>query len=390
MSCSYAEGLSDYANKGKLGLPESFDSPEDLKSKVKILSEWLQAAQTTVFHTGAGISTSAGIPDFRGPKGVWTLEKKGLKPSVSLDWLEAKPTKTHMAIKALVDKGKVQFVISQNIDGLHLRSGIQRHQLSELHGNMFIDKCGTCSRMFVRPTPSKTVGQKTLGDACPGRRSNGRPCRGKVHDFTLDWEDSLPDEDLDLSHSFSVLADLSIVLGSTLQIIPSGTLPTYAKKYESVRTNGGKLVIINLQPTKHDSKADLIIRGYVDDIMAQLFDELGYDVPEYDKEIDPIRMMDKSKDPNFFIDWTQSEKEAKKIIIKSDRLEDALKMKRKKDREVTAKLASKKNKSLCDDEEEKNNRGEVLNNIFILKKEETDHCNGENASSFELKNEKDL
>ena len=102
-----------------------------------------------MIYTGAGASTSAGIPDFRGPKGVWTLEKKGLKPDMSVSWDDAKPTKTHMAIAQLAQENLCQFVISQNIDGLHLRSGLTRSHLAELHGNMFVDECAVCKRMFV-------------------------------------------------------------------------------------------------------------------------------------------------------------------------------------------------------------------------------------------------
>jgi mono-ADP-ribosyltransferase sirtuin 6 len=80
-----------------------------------------------VVHTGAGISTAAGIPDFRGPKGVWTLEKRNLKPDMNVSWDDAQPTRTHMALARLVEVGRVQMVITQNIDGLHLRSGIPRY-----------------------------------------------------------------------------------------------------------------------------------------------------------------------------------------------------------------------------------------------------------------------
>lgn len=163
----------------------------------------------------------------RGPKGVWTLEKKGLKPDVNISWDNAKPTKTHMALARLVQEDKVKFIISQNIDGLHMRSGVPRRNLAELHGNMFVDQCNTCRRQFARADASTTVGQKVSAVGCPGARPNGRACRGRLADFTLDWEDELPDADLDLSDAHSCLADLSIVLGSTLQIVPAGNVYFY-------------------------------------------------------------------------------------------------------------------------------------------------------------------
>jgi NAD-dependent SIR2 family protein deacetylase len=91
------------------------------------LQPCLIAAPRSVVHTGAGISTAAGIPDFRGPKGVWTLEKRNLKPDMNVSWDDARPTRTHMALARLVEVGRVQMVITQNIDGLHLRSGIPRY-----------------------------------------------------------------------------------------------------------------------------------------------------------------------------------------------------------------------------------------------------------------------
>lgn len=83
---------------------------------------------------------------FRGPKGVWTLQAKGEKPDISTDFNEATPTPTHMAITKLVELGRVKYVVSQNIDGLHLRSNLQRKYLSELHGNMFTEQCNACNR----------------------------------------------------------------------------------------------------------------------------------------------------------------------------------------------------------------------------------------------------
>lgn len=83
---------------------------------------------------------------FRGPNGVWTLEKKGLKPNINVSFDEALPTKSHMALKTLITAGYVHFIVSQNIDGLHLKSGLNRKFLSELHGNMFVEECDTCAR----------------------------------------------------------------------------------------------------------------------------------------------------------------------------------------------------------------------------------------------------
>ncbi|CAL4123110.1 unnamed protein product, partial [Meganyctiphanes norvegica] len=271
----YLTRLWDYPLK-------KFDSPEEVERKVCIFAEWVKESQHTVFHTGAGISTSAGIPDFRGPKGVWTLEKKGLKPDINVSWDDARPTLTHMAIVSLERKGKVQYVVSQNIDGLHLRSGLQRKKLSELHGSMFADKCNYCHRQFVRHGAVKTVGQKCQNLTCPGVRSNGRRCRGKMHDTVLDWEDGLPELDLDLSEMQSNAADLSISLGTTLQIIPSGNLPVNTKK------RGGKFVIVNLQPTKQDRHADLIINTYVDDVMRRLLELLDIPLLQYRPEDDPM------------------------------------------------------------------------------------------------------
>ena len=206
---------------------------------------------------------------------------------------------------------------SQNIDGLHLRSGLPRSNLAELHGNMFVDECSVCKKMFVRSEATSTVGRKMSNVPCKGRNITRKPCRGKLRDFVLDWEDELPEDDLNLSHAHSMLSELSIVIGSTLQIIPAGNMPTYAKK------NGkGKLVIINLQETKHDKKADLIIRSYSDHVFQQIFDKLGYEIPEYSDDKDPVK-----KNPDS--DWTQSNKLAKEWEKKCSVLENELKRQRK-------------------------------------------------------------
>ncbi|XP_056429938.1 NAD-dependent protein deacylase sirtuin-6 [Hyla sarda] len=274
MSVNYAAGLSPYADKGRCGLPEIFDSPEDLNKKVKELADMVRKASYIVFHTGAGISTSCGIPDFRGPNGVWTMEEKGLNPKFDTTFETARPSATHMALLQLQRVGILKFLISQNVDGLHVRSGFPRDHLAELHGNMFVEECTKCGKQYVRDYVVGSMGLKPTGRFCDVPKVRGlRACRGKLIDTILDWEDSLPDKDLNLADEACRKADLSITLGTSLQIKPSGNLPLLTKR------KGGKLVIVNLQSTKHDRYADLRIHGYVDEVMTRLMQNLDLEIP---------------------------------------------------------------------------------------------------------------
>jgi len=354
MSCNYAEGLSPYENKGRLGAPEKFDNPQEVEEKVSQLAEWVKKSKHIVVYTGAGISTSAGIPDFRGPKGVWTLEKKGLKPDVNVSWDDAKPTLTHMALASLVEADRVKYIISQNIDGLHLRSGVPRPKLSELHGNMFADQCDKCKQMVVRDSPAPTVGEKYTGQDCPAYRTDGRKCRGKLRDFVLDWEANLPDADLTLSDTHSMMADLSIVMGSTLQIIPAGNMPTYTKKYQK----NGKLVICNLQPTKHAKKADLNIFTYIDDIMRLLMKKLDLKITDYNPAQDPIRRVRNNDLPESgYIDWTQSPDLARSMKKIGDEIHDNL-LKTKREEKKRKYLDAMKQTKMKKREEDEADEGE--------------------------------
>ncbi|XP_055676909.1 NAD-dependent protein deacetylase Sirt6 [Lutzomyia longipalpis] len=342
MSCNYADGLSPYENKGVLGVPERFEDEEAIKEKCEQLAKMILASERVVVHTGAGISTAAGIPDFRSPNGVWTLERKGLKPTMNVSFNEAIPTKTHMALKALVESGHVKYIVSQNIDGLHLRSGLQRQFLAELHGNMYVEQCNKCHRQFVRNTPAPTVGQKETGGICKGA-ANSRPCRGgRLIDTILDWEDGLPEKDLDISYMESTLADLNICLGTTLQIVPSGNLPIKNKK------QGGKVVICNLQPTKHDKKADLIISTYVDDIMVRVLKKLGLELLEYSPESDPTTF-----EPQFMPDWTISSDQVKNLEkIYNAKVKERREMnKKKRPNDKSDEVDEKKSKILIKTEE---------------------------------------
>uniref|UniRef100_A0A2K6U2Q3 protein acetyllysine N-acetyltransferase n=1 Tax=Saimiri boliviensis boliviensis TaxID=39432 RepID=A0A2K6U2Q3_SAIBB len=250
MSVNYAAGLSPYADKGKCGLPEIFDPPEELERKVWELARLVWQSSNVVFHTGAGISTASGIPDFRGPHGVWTMEERGLAPKFDTTFESARPTQTHMALVQLERVGLLRFLVSQNVDGLHVRSGFPRDKLAELHGNMFVEECAKCKTQYVRDTVVGSMGLKATGRLCTVAKARGlRACRN---------------------------ADLSITLGTSLQIRPSGNLPLATKR------RGGRLVIVNLQPTKHDRHADLRIHGYVDEVMTRLMKHLGLEIPPWD------------------------------------------------------------------------------------------------------------
>jgi mono-ADP-ribosyltransferase sirtuin 6 len=287
MSAGYANRLKEYPNKGKCGLPELPNTERSLKVKIKQLASLMEEASKIVILTGAGISTSAGIPDFRGPSGIWTLEKENRKQSklngktngkkrqqqektntnkrqrcessaVVMDFASAKPSMTHRAITALVNTHIVRHVVTQNVDGLHQKSGLSRHHLSVLHGCAFTEKCGDCETEHLRDYDVGGMSFQKTGRKC-------ELCNGDLVDTLLDWEDPLPEEDFARATTECEQADLAICLGTSLRIEPAGSLPTYAKKY----------VIVNLQETPKDESAALVIRGKVDKVMQGVMEHFG-------------------------------------------------------------------------------------------------------------------
>ena len=114
-----------------------------LDGRIKSLARWMFEAEHLVVFTGAGCSTESGLPDFRGPDGIWTRQAKGL-PTKTRDFSSAAPNEGHTAIVELQKLGKLSFLISQNIDNLHLSSGIRPEMLAELHGNVSKLRCSRC------------------------------------------------------------------------------------------------------------------------------------------------------------------------------------------------------------------------------------------------------
>jgi len=274
MSLGYADRLTKGVWKGKCGLPEEFDSDTELDRKIKALVTLIQNSTHLVAYTGAGISTPAGISDFRGPKGVWTREEQGEdRLSTGTSFGDANPTITHMALVALHKEGILKHVVTQNVDNLHLKSGLPRCALSELHGNVFMEKCEKCSREYIGSKELPTIGFKYTGNTCE--------CGGRMRDVILDWNDALPDSELNTADEHSKKADLALCLGTSLQIVPACNLPIKATRKHG-KAAPGKLVIVNLQRTPKDRHADLIIHGKCDDVMTRLMNLLNVNIPQYE------------------------------------------------------------------------------------------------------------
>ncbi|KAE8125374.1 hypothetical protein FH972_020190 [Carpinus fangiana] len=271
MSLGYAEKLSFIEDVGNVGMTEHFDPPHVLQEKIERLAMMIKKSKHLVVFTGAGISTSCGIPDFRGPKGIWTLQREGKAlPEASLPFHRAMPSLTHMALVALEKAGVLKFLISQNVDGLHLRSGIPREKLAELHGNSFMEACPSCGAEYMRDFEVETIGLKETS-----RRCSDEKCGAKLKDTVLDWEDALPPKEMDPAEKHCRMADVVLCLGTSLQITPACNLPL-----KSLR-GGGKIVIVNLQKTPKDKKASIVIHGRVDKVVAGVMDLLNLQIPPF-------------------------------------------------------------------------------------------------------------
>ncbi|KAL5861699.1 hypothetical protein ACOSQ4_002995 [Xanthoceras sorbifolium] len=261
MSLGYAKKLSYREDVGSVGMSEIFDQPHVLQQKIEELAAIIKESKHLVAFTGAGISTSCGIPDFRGPKGVWTLQSEGKDvPEASVPFHCAMPSITHMALVELEKAGILKFVISQNVDSLHLRSGIPREKLAELHGNSFSENCQSCGVEYLRDFEIETIGMKKTPRRCADVQ-----CGDRLRDTVVDWEGALPPKEMNLAAEQCRMAD--VVLSCNLPL-------------KSLR-GGGKIVIVNLQPTPKDNKASLVIHGLVDKVISGLIHHLDLRIPPH-------------------------------------------------------------------------------------------------------------
>jgi len=183
----------------------------DLEKRTEKLAQWMLEASHLVVFTGAGISTESRLSDFRGPDGLWTRQARGF-PLPKFDWSSTKPNQAQIAIVELQNMGKLGFLISQNVDNLHLKSGIRPDLLAELHGNVTKLRCRGCG--FKCDSFPDLV-------TCP-------ICGGRLASSVVNFGDRLPEEELEEAEWYSRHCDLFVVVGSSLLVYPAADMPRIA------------------------------------------------------------------------------------------------------------------------------------------------------------------
>ncbi|OWF39003.1 NAD-dependent protein deacetylase sirtuin-6-like [Mizuhopecten yessoensis] len=303
--------LSDLANRSKVtnlcskekslvleaeDTAELHQSMDSLTADATRIARMIKECKYPIAFTGAGISTSAGIGDFRGIHGKWTnrdkekdhgSQKEG-KAKAKRNVMSLRPTYTHEALLKLIEMGYLQYIISQNTDGLHRLSGIPEDKISELHGNGFVEKCEKCNKRYVMnhnhrlgPKDPKVPVKKCehcrinhrTGRICPDPK-----CKGYLMNTIINFGDNLEEHVLSSAIHNAEKADMVLTLGSTLKVSPANSLVTMGQ-------TPVKLVICNRQITPYDdvcekkdpsTKAQLGCRvfGDCDDLMRVVMRQL--------------------------------------------------------------------------------------------------------------------
>ena len=238
--------------------------------------QWVEQAQRIVVLTGAGISTDSGIPDFRGPQGVWTKNPKAEKlsdiryymadPEVrKLAWQsrlehtawKARPNAGHLALAELEKRGKLYALITQNIDELHQMAGNSPDKVIEVHGTMRKVVCMSCG---MTAPMQKALDRVRAGEDDPPCRD----CGGILKSATISFGQALVPEVIDAAMRAAQQADLFLSIGTSLQVYPiAGVVPL-------AREAGAKIVIINGEPTPFDDIADAVFRDPISALLPKL------------------------------------------------------------------------------------------------------------------------
>ena len=230
---------------------------------VAALREMIADARRAVVFTGAGISTESGIPDYRSPGGIWTRYRPvDFRDFMRSDEMrrefwrrkfathgtvaEAEPSRGHRAVAELVRRGKVACVITQNIDGLHQRSGVPDERIVELHGNTTYATCLECAeRHELAPIREAFMADQLL-PLC-------RACGGLVKTATISFGQQMPAEEMRRAEEETHACDVFLAVGSSLTVYPAAGFPALAKQA------GACLAILNREPTELDGLADLVL-----------------------------------------------------------------------------------------------------------------------------------
>jgi NAD-dependent deacetylase len=250
-----------------------------MEAKINKVAQMIAASKRLVVFTGAGISTESGIPDFRGPDGLWTkvdpedftidrfLRSGETRKKVWYYLVEgglminAEPNRAHLAIAELEKMNKLSSVITQNIDNLHQRAGNDPKKVHELHGNMQWLVCLDCHERYSVEMMRRKHPSPDFFPVC-------EKCQGILKPDVVFFGEMLPPDTLISAERESEQCDLFIVIGSTLVVYPAAYMPIYAKQ------SGAKIVIINMGDTGHNDIADVIINAPAGDIMTRIITRL--------------------------------------------------------------------------------------------------------------------
>jgi NAD-dependent deacetylase len=240
------------------------------------IRSWLKAAQRVVVLTGAGISTESGIPDFRGPNGVWTRNPEAEKlssiqhyvadPEVrKASWrsrlahpaFSAAPNAGHEALVALERCGKLHALITQNIDGLHVRAGNSAERVIEVHGTLHSVVCLDCG---WKGPMEHALARVRAGEEDPACLQ----CAGLLKSDTVSFGQALVPQVIERAMRVAKEADFLLAVGTTLQVYPVAHAVPLAK------SSGARVVIVNAQPTQFDAVADAVLREPIGTVLPRL------------------------------------------------------------------------------------------------------------------------
>ena len=248
-----------------------------LEEKIKQGAELIHQSRHMAAFTGAGHSTQSGIPDFRSPdSGLWekhdpmlvaSIWAFRLNPKNFYDWIRpmvdtlsnAEPNPAHDAMAELEQLGHLQVVITQNIDDLHQRAGSRR--VLELHGHL---REATCVRCYKKVSIDPAVGQRIRNGQVPHCE-----CGGVMKPDVILFGEQLPIRVLNQAMDEARRCDLILVAGSSLEVTPAADIPFLAVD------SGAKAIMVNLEPTAFDSRADIVIHGDVAEILPRLVEAVS-------------------------------------------------------------------------------------------------------------------